>query len=281
MLSRFCRSKKVEKNKSTYTPMTKHYVFNETGNIMLCATTDSIADFDKDVKDAFMDVSVFFAAMAKALSTTTNPITQKPYSTYNYQAVKDVLTQSGMFIEMNVEEGLFRSHDVGASMGKELVQTVLNRDFSDTNLAFSHSMFNGMAYQQKLATDSGASNKPKLCRSGNIFFVCEMLMGLPQTTAILVNLEPQSVDKQTNQQGQSEQDIFSVGLWDDSQHQSEGLTRSWKYKKRTYLFVPPKLFNNNFDAFMDHASPEFMDFTRSISDRLNRLAEQHSDNVPE
>ncbi len=88
----------MRRNHHLYAPMTKHYVFNETGNIMLCATTDSIHEFDKDIKDSFIDVSVFFSAMTKAVHSTTNPVTGKPFSIYNYQAVKNILGQSEMLL---------------------------------------------------------------------------------------------------------------------------------------------------------------------------------------
>ena len=45
----------------------KGFVFNETGNIMM-ATTDLTSDtIEQSVRDVFAEVSVFFAAMTKAL----------------------------------------------------------------------------------------------------------------------------------------------------------------------------------------------------------------------
>ncbi len=132
-IRRFFKKQNNKDSQPVYTPMKKHYVFNETGNIMLCSTSDSINNFDEDIKDSFIDLSVFFAAMTKAVHSTINPVTKKPFSIYNYQAVKNILSQSGMFVEMNVEEKRFRHRGVGESMGKDFIQTVLNRKFGRVN----------------------------------------------------------------------------------------------------------------------------------------------------
>ncbi|MGQ1786189.1 MULTISPECIES: hypothetical protein [unclassified Saccharicrinis] len=266
---RYLKGNNDKEAQSYYTPMTKHYVFNETGNIMLCATTDSIQNFDQDIKDSFIDVSVFFTAMTKAVHSVKNDVTDKPFTIYNYQAVKNILNQSGMFIEMNVEEGVFSHKGVGGPMGKELIQTVLNRNFSDSKLNFSKSMFNGMAYQVKGVQDKQnlSDRDRKLCRSGNIFFICELLLGLPQTTAVLVNIESKSIDEKS-QKDNDAKDIFELGKVDERTHQYLGIEREWKFKKRTYLFAPPKFLKNNITALSDANAPEFDDLIEALADRL-------------
>lgn len=266
----FTRHNTQGENQSPDVPMTKHYVFNETGNIMLCATTDSINDFNDAIKDSFIDVSVFFTAMTKAVHSTTNPVTGKPFSIYNYQAVKHILSQSGMFVEMNVEEGVFSSTGVGAPMGKDLIQALLNRKFSESRLGFSQAMFNGMAFQEPDAEKRSGLNKEerKLCRNGNIFFICELLLGLPQTTAVLVNIRPSSIDGKTREKETDAQDLFSLGKLDDQAHQHKGNRRYWTFKKRTYLFLPPKFIKNNIAALRDADSIEYEDLITSIADRL-------------
>ncbi|MCG8637557.1 MAG: hypothetical protein MI863_27265 [Desulfobacterales bacterium] len=256
-----------------YIPMTKHYVFNETGNIMLCATADSIGEFNDDIKDSFIDVSVFFSAMTKAVHSTQNPVTGKPFSIYNYQAVKNILGQSGMFIELNVEEGVFSNKGVGTPMGKALIQRILNRKLPESRLGFLRGMFNGMGYQ-KIDTEKGAGlNKTqlKLCRSGHIFFVCELMLGLPQTSAVLVNIEPYSFNNRTRKAEKDAQDIFQLGKKDEKTHRHKGNLRYWKFKKRTYVFVPPKFLKKNITALRDADGKEFEDLVESIAGRLHTL----------
>ena len=45
----------------------KGFVFNETGNIMMSTTDLTNEVIEQSVKDVFAEVSVFFAAMTKAL----------------------------------------------------------------------------------------------------------------------------------------------------------------------------------------------------------------------
>ncbi|MDF2178077.1 hypothetical protein P2G88_07405 [Aliiglaciecola sp. CAU 1673] len=285
MLQRLWRwlSGKSEEEKSEptlYVPMTKHYMFSETGNIMLCASKDSIQDFDKDIKDAFIDVTIFFSAMTKAIHSTINPVTQKPFSIYNYQAVKNVLSQSGMFIQLNVETGVFTSKDVGESLGKELVQKILNRNFSESRLAFSRGMFNAMGYQQPDEQEKQQldARQLKFCQSGNIFFICESLLGLPQTTAILVNIEPYSGKEiETLADGHGEhfetdddaQDVFSLGSKEERFHHPKGHCRMWRFKKRTYLFVPPRLLKNNAKFLSDVDSQDFDELINALALKLD------------
>lgn len=235
---------------SVYQPLPKYYMFNETGNIMLCTSEKNISGFDEDIKNSFIDVTVFFSAMSKALHTTKNPLTNKSYSLYNYQAVKNILLSSGMFVEVNVEEGTFSSEKVGESLGKQFLQHALNRHFGDVHLPFSRAMFNGMRYQQQLGKKANidADSKDGLYfRGGSIFFICEILMGIPQTTAVLLSIEPNSaknadaVDKGKNEI----ESMFDLGIQQEEPEEGHGIARSWTFKKRSYLFIPPQFLAKN------------------------------------
>ena len=270
ILDRWSKEEPKESESNRYSPLVKHYVFNETGNIMLCATAESIRSMDEVIKDSFVDVSIFFSAMTKAVHGTTNPATGKPYSIYNYQAIKNILRGSGLFIETNVEEGYFSHTGVGHQLGKSFVETVLNRQFDGKTLNFSKAMLNGMGYQQKGAAEAGTDSfKMNLCRSGTIFFVNELLLGLPQTSAVLVNIEPDSRRIEDDHFDEDKQDIFDLGLRNEKTHISKGITRSWKYKKRTYLFVPPKFLKNNLGSISQANSEEFEEFVEGLAARLD------------
>ncbi|PCK30340.1 hypothetical protein [Pseudoalteromonas piscicida] len=265
----------THKPQPIYTPITKHYVFNETGNIMLCATADSIQSFDVDLKSAFVDISVFFAAMTKAVTSTTNPVTGKPFSIFNYQAVKNILADSGLFIETNVEEGTFSHDGVGDSLGKALFQHILNREFSEKQLPFAKSMFNGMQYQRAKTTEQSAMSEEqqKLCRSGSIFFIGELLMGVPQTSAILLSIEPQSVADSPNESQSDWQDLFSLAGLDETKHQAKHIVRHWRFKKRTYLFVPPKFIAHGVAGLGEQSNADFDEYSRKLA---QSIAPNHS-----
>jgi len=255
-----------------YLPLAKHYVFNETGNILLCATADSIQHFNEDIRNSFMDISVFFTAMTKAVHSTINPVTRKPFSIYNYQVLKNILNQSGMFVETNVESGVFSSQGVGAPLGKALIQTILNRNFSESQLRFSRGMFNGMGYQ-KVSSDQWkkmSKDERRFCRSGNIFFIGELLLGVPQTSAVLVKIDPYTVSRDPEK---TRHNIFDLGnAAGENEHEYQQELRYWTYKKRTYLFVPPRFFKQNIARLKTSDAQEFDDYVAFLAERLQTLA---------
>ncbi len=256
-----------------YQAITKHYVFNETGNIMLCATPDSLQQLDGELKTAFVDISVFFAAMTKALASTENPITKRPYSLFNYQAVKNILADSGLFVETNVEQGTFSHEGVGRSLTKAWLQHVLNRDFGDQPLPFSGAMFNGMGYQQAQPSQQQAldEQQKKLCRGGSIFFIGELLLGVPQTSAVLLKVEPLSVNSDAEMTEPDPRDIFSLAALDESKHQAKHKVRHWRFKRRTYLFVPPKYIAHAAHGLELPEDKEFANMVALLSDSLAKL----------
>lgn len=265
-----------------YQPLPKYYMFNETGNIMLCTSERNISGFEQDIKHSFIDVTVFFAAMAKAIHTTINPLTNTPYSIYNYQATKNILLASNMFVEVNVEHQVFSSSLVGETMGKTFLQHALNRNFGGINLPFSSAIFNGMRYQHNRrhnAVKQQLSDGEMLYfRGGTIFFVCEVLMGIPQTTVILLGLHPESEAhentlKDAKDKGLSETaNIFEQGMRPAS-HKSKGCVRSWRYTKRSYLFIPPKFLKTNSASLLHGDSPEMGAFVERLRKSLPQKAE--------
>lgn len=59
-------------------------------------------------------------------------------------------------------------------------------------------------------------------------------------------------------------------------HKSKGIVRSWNYKKRTYLFVPPQFFKNNSSALTDSSSPEYENFVESITMQLEEFIKKEN-----
>ncbi|MEW6992460.1 hypothetical protein AADZ91_17480 [Colwelliaceae bacterium 6441] len=265
---------KPEKKKhvvSVYCPLKKYYVFNETGNIMLCTTEDINQEFDIDIKDAFIDISVFFSAMTKALAVSTNPDTGKPFSIYNSYAVEKILNASGMFVEVQSQEDTFESKGVGETLGNEFIEKVLSRKLDVSKLGFSRAMFRGMKEQQ---IDNGKTSK-----NGQIFFVCEKLMGLPQITAILVSLSQNSVEGIKNGerkeiklvQEDSFANVLELGERNESLHQSaeDGpIERKWLFTKKVYIFISPKVSSRNITNFNNTNTPEYEDWVEGLSAAL-------------
>ena len=93
---------------------TKEFIFNETGNIMM-ASTDMTGTIPEQVRDVFAEVSVFFAAMTKAISESMDPATGKPYSLYDYNAIQNVIDGSGLFVHVTEEDITHTSSSFGVT----------------------------------------------------------------------------------------------------------------------------------------------------------------------
>lgn len=204
--------------------LTKYYTFNETGNIMLATTVGASAEIEESVRKVFAEVSVFFAAMTKAISSTVNPDTgerKEHYSLYNYQALEKIISGSGCFIRVTEQDVTHTTSAWGATLSKELFQGLLGLATGAGALSFASAMISSIGSEGlKVAGASTAQNS----KVGNIVFVCEHLMGMPSISAIVVYMDA-STHKKELQAGP----CFKAT--------SESMT--FNMHKDTYMFVTP------------------------------------------
>jgi hypothetical protein len=200
---------------------TKYYVFNQTGNIMMSSTIDSNTPISEEVQKIFAEVSVFFAGMSRAMSTTLNPITGKPYSLYNYAALKSVIKGSGLFVHVTEEDVTHTSKSGGATFSKELIESLLGLATGTGALGFATSMIHSIGKEGLTISASNDHTDNKVC---NIVFVCEYLLGMPSVSAIVVY-----ADMTKNETS------FQVGPCIKGHSESIKL----ELHKDTYMFVTP------------------------------------------
>ncbi len=229
---------------------TKRYIFNETGNIMLASTElggDTIAD---SVRDVFAEVSVFFAAMTKAISTTINPNTGQPYSLYNYNAIQNVIDGSGLFVHVNEEDIEHTTTSFGATFSKELIEGLLGLATGAGALSFAQGMISSLGSAGLKIGGHVDSSDNKVA---NIVFICEYLLGMPIVSAMVV-----TCDAKENSQ------TFKIGPCF-----SESTTHTTlKMHKDTYMFVTPKFirqYSDDLDSITkDQAYFEFVDYLQEL-----------------
>ncbi len=244
-------------NNSSYSPLQKYYAFNETGNVMVCTTREGTNAVNENLKSMFLDMSIFFAAMTKAI------VTHKyedgfAGSIYSSDALQKILNQSEYFVEVKAETIKASSMAVGHSMSKELTECLLGRRFEETRLNFSHALFHSMSNQysvvenakgEKASRKQVEHEKPKLdginnsTGAGTIFFICESILGLPMVSAVVLELE--SIDGRGKKSGEylkgnEEKKEISKLLDMKEESKSKGIEREWIFKKHTYLFISPK-----------------------------------------
>lgn len=199
----------------------KYYTFNETGNIMLATTVGESAEIQESVRKVFAEVSVFFAAMTKAMATTINPETSKPYSLYNYEALSNIINSSGCFIQVTELDITHATSSYGATFSKELIQGLLGLATGAGALSFATGMIASIGKEGLAVSKYKDKQKSKV---GNIVFVCEYLMGMPTISAIVVYID---TSNQT--------DVFKVGPC----LKAESHRVTFEMHKDTYMFVTP------------------------------------------
>ena len=237
----------------------KYYIFNETGNIMMASTEDESGDLDQSARDIFAEVSVFFAAMTRAITTTENPATGEPYSIYNYTALRKIIAGSGLFVHVMQTDLYHETSAVGATFSKELLEGLLGLATGAGALSFAQGMLASIGQEGLRMGRSKSETENKVA---NIIFVCEYLLGMPTVSALVVY-----ADVEENK------DAFEFGpcIKIDSQ------SNLWKMHKDTYLFVTPK-FIREYSADLDTvgSNVEYNQLVEYLRSTLTDTPEIHS-----
>lgn len=243
-------SKLVVPTQSHNVQGTKEYVFNETGNIMLSTTALNGTEIPDQVRDVFAEVSVFFAAMTKAITQAINPKTGKPYSLYNYNAIQNVIDGSGLFVHVTEEDIEHKTESFGIQFSKELIGGLLGLADGAGALEFAQGMIASMG---SAGLQIGGEHDSDDNKVANIVFVCEYLLGMPIISAIVVYCD-----------ASKNHTAFKVGPCIKGQATSTKLVMH----KDTYLFVTPK-FIKEYSADLDSITTdlaylEFVDYLEAL-----------------
>lgn len=242
----------------------KRFVFNETGNIMMASTDESSDNIAESVRQTFSEVSVFFAAMTKAISQTINPngnadlaTGKKPYyNLYNYDALEAVIDGSGLFVHVNEEDVRYITQTVGVTLSKELVEAVIGLAAGAGELKFANALVNSMG-KEGLRIQNDYSKKDT--KVANIIFVCEYLLGMPVVSALVVTADSKTVS-----------DHFQLGPCVKVDYAKTDLT----LHKDTYMFVPPKFIKEfGGDLVSGLNDPRYLELINMLQGLVERLPE--------
>ena len=179
----------MQNNDSHVKEGNKNFIFNSTGNIMIATTETDSSNMDESSRRVFNEVSVFFAAMTRAITNTPRPGSNENYSIYNYEALAKVIGGSGCFIHCTQEDIKYTSSSFGANFSKELLSALLALPTGSGSLAFAQAMISSIGQEGlKLSSESDTTNS----KVGNIVFVCEFLFGMPIISAIVIYADSRS-----------------------------------------------------------------------------------------
>ncbi|WMN59140.1 hypothetical protein NI389_13080 [Pseudoalteromonas xiamenensis] len=231
----------------------KYYIFNETGNIMMASTIDANTPLSESVQKVFAEVSVFFAGMSRAITTTKNPATNKPYSLYNYEALQNIISGSGLFVHVTEEDVKYETKSFGADFSKELIESLLGLATGAGEMSFASAMVSSIGKEGLNISGSSSQTNSKV---GNIVFVCEYLMGMPIVSAIVVY-----ADCQQNKQQLKLGPCFS----------ESSMSTSWTLHKDTYMFVTPS-FIRSYAGDLDsiNSDPDYLQLINWLSGLLTQ-----------
>ena len=226
----------------------KYFVFNETGNIMMASTVDTSTPLSEDVQKVFAEVSVFFAGMSRAITTTNNPATGKPYSLYNYEALERVIAGSGLFVHVTEQDLEYKTKSVGVDFSRELLQALLGLATGGTALNFASAMISSIGGEGMSISGSTEGSRGKV---GNIVFVCEYLLGMPMVSAIVVY-----ADLKDNAQQLEIGPCFK----------EQSTSTKWILHKDTYTFVTPSFIKTYADDLESiNSDPSYMQMINWLS----------------
>lgn len=244
------RAKSITLSQAKEIPATKEFAINATGNLFVATTlnggSSEGAAISQEASEAFGQVSVFFAAMTKAMSENND-------SLYDIAAIDKVVSRSGLFVKVTESNVQFSSKSWGVTFGSELITALLG--FSGGLAAVGSSLMQmlgdiGKKGQDITVSGSGTSTDTKV---GTIIFVCEYLLGAVSITPIVLSVDSQQAAK-----------AFQAGPCFKAQSKSYTLN----IDKTTYLFVPPAFIPEakNLNEAMDN--PDFNELVNTLKESL-------------
>lgn len=219
---------------------------------MIATTETDSSNMDESSRRVFNEVSVFFAAMTRAITNTPRPGSNENYSIYNYEALAKVIGGSGCFIHCTQEDIKYTSSSFGANFSKELLSALLALPTGSGSLAFAQAMISSIGQEGlKLSSESDTTNS----KVGNIVFVCEFLFGMPIISAIVIYADSRSLKF-----------TFQAGPCVKTSSTKTEMT----LHKDVYMFVTPS-FIKEYAADLDSiiTSSEYGNFVSYLQSLLN------------
>jgi len=218
------RSALRQGGKSKEIAATKEFAISATGNLFLATTLNGGdaggTDISDEAKTAFGQVSVFFAAMTKAMAEADNEA-----SVYDYDTINKIVSKSAMFVKVTDSKVNFTSNAWGVHFGEELVESLFGLTGGLSTIAKSLTeMIIGIGKKAngiKINSQGQKSTK----QVGTIIFVCEYLLGAVSITPIVFNVDVEDASK-----------AFQAGPCFSMKKE----TQSIKIVKQVYSFVPPE-----------------------------------------
>ena len=235
-------------------PATKVFAVNATGNLFVASTLNegnSSVELSAEATKAFGEVSVFFSALTKTMAL-------KGKGVYDYDTLKQVISSSGLFVQVSETDIDFKSSSWGITFGGDLVKAVLGASGGLAGIAKGlMDMISGIGAAASSISISGSSEKEQ-SRLGTIIFVCEYLMGAVSITPIIVSVSAEKANKAFGAEPclKASKDLVELDI-----------------RKSVYLFVPPSFMEQAGELNKAMQDSDFSQLVDSLATSLPTASE--------
>ncbi|HAA14990.1 MAG TPA: hypothetical protein DCE41_26175 [Cytophagales bacterium] len=270
-----------------YIPMVQEYTFSQTGNIFISISKGTTDAARSEFARVCSEVAVFFASMTKAIHSVTNPNTGKPYTLYNYNALRKVINSSGMFVPLQEQDFTFTSTENSQDLAAELMQSILDIELAPQDLPKATATVQAMVQEEKSELQALGAKDLKTgtsTRSANIVFKCECLLGYPMVTVILARFRPQEGEEEVEEAKEGglaetaekvirrilKQSLLMSLLLPEPKNDApdKQQERTWEFTKETFLFVTPKYFKEYVGDLNLAQSSQYQQYITSLTRRI-------------
>lgn len=238
------RAANLTTGKSSEIPATKQFVVNATGNLFIATTLNGgdteNATISEEAEEAFGQVSLFFAALTKAMS-------EAGASLYDHDAIDSLVSSSGLFVKVTESKIHFESSQWGVTFGNQLIQTLFG--LSGNLASIGKSLMDMIAGMGKESIKIKSETSSKKTKVGTIVFVCEYLLGAVSITPIVISVDAKD----------------AAGVWEAGPcFKVQRKKNQIKIIKSIYLFVPPSFVKHAVSLNEAMSDPEFNNLVESI-----------------
>ncbi|MGQ1786190.1 MULTISPECIES: hypothetical protein [unclassified Saccharicrinis] len=243
------RAANLTSGKNSEIPATKQFVVNATGNLFVATTLNGVdtdhVTISNEAEEAFGQVSLFFAAMTKAM-------TEAGANLYDYDALDKLVSSSGLFVKVTQSNIRFISSQWGLTIGNQLIQTLFGLSGNLASIGKSlMDMIVGMG-EESIKIESESSSKKT--RVGTIVFVCEYLLGAVSITPIIISVDAKEAAR-----------IMKAGPCLSFENKRYEIS----IRKAVYLFVPPSFVKHAVSLNEAMSDPEFNNLVESIKSAIS------------
>ncbi|MCG8637558.1 MAG: hypothetical protein MI863_27270 [Desulfobacterales bacterium] len=238
------RAANLTTSKSSEVPATKQFAVNATGNLFIATTLNGgdadTATISEEAEEAFGQVSVFFAAMTKAMS-------EAGVSLYDHDAINKLVSASGLFVKVTESKVFFESSQWGLTFGNQLIQALFG--LSGNLASIGKSLMDMIAGMGKESITISSDTSGKKTKVGTIVFVCEYILGMISITPIVISVDAKDAAG-----------TWKAGPCFKAQHQKNQIN----ILKSVYLFVPPSFIKEAAALNEAMSDPEFNNLVESM-----------------